>query len=127
MKRRKPVAAWLGLTIITLGVYFLVWYYKIHKELAELDRRRTVPTTGSLLVMLLLGWTVVAPVISLLNTGKFIRQAQRSAGLPETCSPGVGTLLMFLCGVGVLYYQNQLNLIIDRYQAPAGTQIPLYA
>ncbi|HEY4460190.1 MAG TPA: DUF4234 domain-containing protein [Pseudonocardiaceae bacterium] len=64
---------WLGLTIITLGIYHLVWYFKIHKELADFDRRRTIPTTGS------------------------------------------------------PYYQNQLNLIIDRYQAPEGTQIPLYA
>ncbi|HEY4017250.1 MAG TPA: DUF4234 domain-containing protein [Pseudonocardiaceae bacterium] len=127
MKHRNPVAVWIGLTIITLGIYHLVWYFKIHKELAEFDRRRTIPTAGSVMVLIFLGWTVVAPLISYANTGKFIRKAQRSAGLPETCSPAAGTLLMLVFGVGTLYYQNQLNLIIDRYQAPEGTQIPLYA
>lgn len=127
MKRRNPVAVWIGLTIITLGIYHLVWYFKIHKELAEFDRRRTIPTSGSVMVLIFLGWTVVAPLISYANTGKFIRQAQRSAGLPETCSPAAGTLLMIVFGLGSLYYQNQLNLIVDRYQAPEGTQIPLYA
>jgi paraquat-inducible protein B len=31
MKRRNPIAIWLVLPLITLGIYHLVWYYKIHK------------------------------------------------------------------------------------------------
>jgi Domain of unknown function (DUF4234) len=30
MKRRNPLGVWLGLPLITLGIYVFVWYYKIH-------------------------------------------------------------------------------------------------
>lgn len=126
MKRRNPVAAWLGLPLITLGIYHLVWYYKIHREMAEFDRRRAVPTVGPMLVLLLLSWTVIAPLISYYNTGNRIRQAQRAAGLVPTCSGGIGLLLMFVFGLGTLYYQDGLNKIVNAYGVPEGTQIPLH-
>lgn len=31
-KKRKPLGV-LGLSFITLGIYFLVWYYKINDEM----------------------------------------------------------------------------------------------
>ncbi|MDL9946930.1 DUF4234 domain-containing protein [Gordonia sp. ABSL11-1] len=64
MKRRNPFAVWLGLPLITLGIYYFVWYYKIHKEMAEFDRRRQIPVVGPMLVLVLLSWTVIAPLIS---------------------------------------------------------------
>jgi hypothetical protein len=42
-------------------------------------------------------------------------------------SPGLGLFLMFVFGLGTLYYQIQLNKIVDMYRAPQGSQIPLYA
>ena len=87
MKRRNPFAVWLGLPLVTLGIYSFVWYYKIHKEMAEFDRRRPISATGPLLVMIFLGWTVISPLISYHNTGGRIRNAQRAAGLTPTCSP----------------------------------------
>lgn len=126
MKRRNPVAAWLGLPLITLGIYHLVWYYKIHKEMGEFDRRRNVPTAGPMLVLLLLGWTFVAPLVSYFNCGNRIRNAQRAAGLIPSCSGLVGLLLMFVFGLGTLYYQAELNKVVDRYQVPEGNQISLY-
>jgi len=126
MKRRNPVAAWLGLPLITLGIYHLVWYYKIHKEMGEFDRRRNVPTAGPMLVLLLLSWTVIAPLVSYFNCGNRIRNAQRAAGFNPSCSAPVGLLLMFVFGLGTLYYQAELNKVVDRYQVAEGTQIPLY-
>jgi hypothetical protein len=128
MKLRNPAAAWL-LPMITLGIYHLVWYYKIHSEMGQFDRRRAIPAAGPMLVLLFLGWTFIAPCISYFNCGKRIANAQRAAGLPVTCSPGVGLLLMFCFGLGTLYYQSELNKVTDSYgpTTPAGTQIPLYA
>lgn len=127
MKERNPVAVWIGLPLITLGIYSYVWYYKIHKEMAMFDRRRVVPVAGPLLVMLLLGWLVIPAWISFYNTGKRIATAQRAAGMPASCNPLVGVLLTFVFGLGVLYYQAELNKITDSYQpAPEGTQVPLY-
>jgi hypothetical protein len=33
-KKRNPLGV-LGLTFLTLGVYFVVWYYKINDELRQ--------------------------------------------------------------------------------------------
>ena len=127
MKRRNPLAIWLGLPLITLGIYALVWYYKIHKEMAEFDRRRSVPVTGPMLVLLFLGWTVIAPIVSFHNAGARVRAAQRSAGLAATCSPTLAWLLLFIFGLNTLYLQVELNKIVDRYAgAPTGTQVPLF-
>jgi Domain of unknown function (DUF4234) len=128
MKRRNPLAAWLGLPLITFGIYHYVWYYKIHHEMGEFDRRRSIPATGPVLVLLFLWWTVIAPYVSYYACGKRIANAQRAAGMPVTCSPGVGVLLMILFGLGVAYYQAELNRIIDAY-GPAtspGMSVPLY-
>lgn len=127
MKRRNPLAAWLGLPLITLGIYHLVWYYKIHREMAEFDRRRAVPIAGPMLVLLFLGWTFIAPIISYNNAGKRVRDAQRSAGLVPTCSPALSWLLWFAFGLNTLYLQVELNKVIDKYgSTAAGMQVPLY-
>jgi hypothetical protein len=126
MKNRHPVLVWLLWPFLTLGIYHLVWYYKIHKEMAEFDRRRSVPVAGPMLVLLFLSWTFIAPMVSYYNCGTRIRNAQRSAGLPQTCSPVAGMLLMLVFGVGVLYYQLELDKICDKYQVPEGQQLPLY-
>ncbi|GHF45647.1 hypothetical protein FHX82_001692 [Amycolatopsis bartoniae] len=127
MKERNPVLVWLLWPLLTLGIYSLVWYYKIHKEMAEFDRRRAVPVAGPVLVLLFLSWTLIAPLVSYYNTGNRIRNAQRAAGLPETCSAVGGMLLMLVFGVGVVYYQSELNKICAAYGVPAGQQIPLHA
>ena len=125
MKRRNPVGAWLGLPLITFGVYHLVWYYKIHREMAEFDRRRHVPVAGPMLVLLLLSWTLIAPLVSYFNTGNRIAAAQRAAGLPVSCSAVIGLLLCFFFGLQTLYYQVEINKVVDSYGAPEGTVVGL--
>jgi hypothetical protein len=126
MKLRNPVAAWIGLPLITFGIYHYVWYYKIHREMAEFDRRRNVPTAGPMLVILLLSWTIIAPLVSYYNTGNRIRNAQRAAGMNPSASGLIGLLLMFVFGLGILYYQLELNKITHSYNVAEGTQIPLW-
>ena len=128
MKRRGPVAVWLGLPLITLGIYHLVWYYKIHHELQEFDRRRHLSPAGSTLVLLFLGWTVIAPLVSYYNTGKAIGHAQRAAGLPVTCSAGASCWLALLFGLNIWYMQRQLNLVVQVYpDTQPGSTVPLAA
>jgi hypothetical protein len=129
MKRRGPVLVWLLWPFLTLGIYHLAWYYKIHNELKRYDRSQVnLSPVGSMLVMLLLGWTVVAPLISYYNTGEAIAKAQRRAGLPVTCSPIASMLLWFVFGLNVFYIQRQLNLIVDEYPgAQHGEDVPLPA
>ncbi|MFB9259838.1 DUF4234 domain-containing protein [Dietzia aerolata] len=126
-KERNPIITWLVFPIITLGIYVYVWYYKIHKEMAEFDRRRQAPVAGPVLVLFFLGWTVIAPLVSFYNTGQRIQNAQRASGLQPTCSPILSCLLTFVFGLNILYMQSELNKIVDRYPgAPEGAQVPLY-
>jgi hypothetical protein len=125
MKERSVFGVWLGLPLITLGIYSLVWYYKIHREMADFDPRRSVPVAGPMLVLLFLGWTGIAPLISFYNTGRRIADAQRAAGIQVTCNPVLGLLLCFVFGLQVLYYQGELNKIVDAFGARAGTEVVL--
>jgi hypothetical protein len=129
MKQRNPLGVWIGLPLITLGIYHFVWYYKIHREMRDFDRRRPFPTVGPVLVLLLLSWTVIAPLISYYRTGNRIAESQRAAGLPVSCVPVLGMLLLLVFGLGTLYFQIELNKVVDRYggkATPPGTTVPLY-
>ncbi|MBW8482475.1 DUF4234 domain-containing protein [Actinomadura parmotrematis] len=126
MKRRNPFAAWLGLPLITFGIYGLVWFYKVHAELFAYDRRTGDAATNALLSMIL-GFVTLGiwPLVMYVKLAGRIAQAQRAAGLVPSCSGGLGFLLGIF-GFGVLYYQIELNKVIDRYRGVvAGMQVPL--
>jgi hypothetical protein len=128
MKRRNPFAVWLGLPIITLGIYGIVWYVKVHSELERFDSRRNVGTTGAVL-SIFFGWLTLGiwNLVVWVKLAGHISNAQRAAGLNPTCNGGIGFLLAIF-GFGTLYYQLELNKVVDRYgDTPPGTQVPLAA
>ncbi|RSN69176.1 DUF4234 domain-containing protein [Actinomadura sp. WAC 06369] len=128
MKRRNPLGAWLGLPIITFGIYGLVWFFKVHSELYRYDRRVGDSAMNALLSMLFGFLTFgIWPLVMWVKLGGRIAQAQRAAGLAPSCSGGIGFLLG-LIGFGVLYYQIQLNKVVDRYGGtPPQQQVSLVA
>ena len=116
MKRRNVMSTWLLLPVITLGVYVLVWYYFIHDELRRFDPRLRINPVGSLLVLIFSGILFGIPaLVSIYNTGKRIADAQRAAGLAPTCSGLLGVVLTFVFGLSLLYYQFELNKVVDQY------------
>jgi hypothetical protein len=124
-KRRNPFAVWLGLPLITLGVYCFVWVYKTNRELTEYDRRIRVNPTMSVLAFLI-GWLlIVPPFVAAWRLGERARSAQHAAGVPET-NPAVA-FIIFLIGGGPLFLQLEINRVWDRYPgAVEGQQVPLY-
>ena len=104
-KDRSPAMV-LFLSIITLGIYFLVWYYKINNEIRQHDPSITVKP----------GWSVVAMCIPICNlvsgysTAARIRQMQLDEGATQTISPIVALLLQIFIGIGFpLYLASQLR------------------
>jgi hypothetical protein len=126
MKRRHPWGVY-GLMWLTLGIYYFVWWYKIHNELAQYDLRQHIKPLTSFLAVFIGGAIIFPPWISTATAGGRISRAQRAAGLQATCSGGLGLLLFFVFGFVMVYYQSQLNRVVDQYQTTEGTRVPLYA
>jgi hypothetical protein len=113
-KRRNVAAVWLLLPIVTLGIYPLVWYYKVNREVKEYDSEIKVSPAKAVLTLMFGICLIVPPFISIYNTGKRIAQAQRTAGLDSQVNPVVGLILVFVAGLHTLYYQGALNQIWAR-------------
>jgi hypothetical protein len=124
MKHRSPVCVWL-LAIITLGIYGLVYWYKIHTELAEFDQRRHLSPGFEVMSIVLLGWTLVLPLMSIGSLAGKVRNAQNAAGLARSCSGLAGILFAFLFGTHLIYYQAKLNGITRANEAASGDRIAL--
>jgi hypothetical protein len=123
-KRRNPFAVWLGLPLLTLGIYVLVWYYKTNAETQFSPRVKVNPALALLTVVLGGPW-IIPSLVSFWRTGERICEAQRAAGLKPTCSPGLGMCLSFI-GFAPLYYQIQMNKVVDSYPgALAGDRVPV--
>lgn len=125
MKRRSPGKVYLA-GLATLGVYWIYWYYKISRELRDFDDRVNVWPGRAAWAFGLLP-LVIPNMLTFYRTGRRIEHAQRTAGLPQSCDPLTGLLLWITGGIGVFYYQGELNKIIDRYGAPTETEIFHYA
>jgi hypothetical protein len=116
-KTRNPWGVWL-LSLVTLGIYGIVWYYKVNRETRDYDAR-VVVNPGMAVVAIVFGWIIIIPpFVSIYNTGRRIAQAQEAAGAQVTCVPIIGLLLTFLWSTQTVYYQSQINKVWDRHGNP---------
>src|SRR4051795_6791579 len=104
-KRRNIFAVWLGLPIITLGIYSFVWYYKVNREARDMG----VESNPANSVLALIPGVVlfyIPPLVSIYRTGGRIAEMQRRAGLAPTCNGGIGLFLIFLLRPLAPHYQG---------------------
>jgi Domain of unknown function (DUF4234) len=112
-KLRNPLGV-VGLSIITIGIYYVFWWYFINREMRDFGRARNTDlgqSPGSSVLALTLGALIIVPaLVTLWRTSDRIQRSQETAGVP---SPAIGPLifvLLLLIGpVGVWYAQNELN------------------
>ena len=76
------------LTVVTLGIYAIVWYYMINRELRDFGRAtgdaelaQSNPTM-SLLAVTLGGLVIIPAIVSYIGTTKRIQRAQDQVGEP---------------------------------------------
>jgi len=120
--KRNPLGV-LGLSFITLGVYFFVWYYKINDELRRAQHDQTISPMRSLMAMIF-GWLlIVPPFIAMYNTAKHVQGMETRLGVTQTVEPALAIVLMFLFSLGNgIYIQEHLN---RGWDAAAGrTEVP---
>src|SRR6187401_2785844 len=86
--KRNPLGV-LGLSIITLGIYFLVWYYKVNVEIQRMENDQTMSPTRSLMAMLF-GWIIIVPpFIAMYNTAKHIQQIELRDSIQPVIEPAL--------------------------------------
>jgi hypothetical protein len=108
-KKRNPLGV-LGLSFLTLGVYFFVWYYKINDELRRAENDEGISPTRSLMAMIF-GWLIIVPpFIAMYNTAKHVQSVEGRRGVGQTVEPALTVVLMFLFSFGNgIYVQEHLN------------------
>ena len=117
-KTRNIWLVWLVWPLITLGIYHLVWYYKINREARDFDEKIDVEPTLSLLAVAI-GWIIIVPpFVSIYRTGERIGQMQEDAGMDRSCNGWIGLVLSFFLSLHALYYQSELNRIWARLGEP---------
>lgn len=115
-KTRNILLVWLVWPLVTLGIYHLVWYFKVNREARDFDERIDVRPGMAVLALTLGALVIVPPFISVYNTGERIARMQRTAGMQPTCNPWIGIVLMFILGLYPLYYQQEMNRIWAQYE-----------
>jgi hypothetical protein len=119
LKIRSPFGVWV-LTIVTFGIYGLVWYAKTAAQIQAVnpDNPKNVTPT-SLVVWMIFGWITlfIVPIINWFKLCASIQEEQKAAGLNPTFSTGLATLLCFLAGTNVCYIQSQQNLVVGAVKA----------
>ena len=129
-KIRNPLGV-VGLSLITLGIYAIFWYYFTQKELAEMGRARNTAELGdspgtSVLAVTLGALIIVPPFVSIYHAAQRQRAAQRLVGGQEGMEPGLLLLIwIFIAPIAWYIYQSDQNGILQAQGggAPAQPQV----
>lgn len=121
VKVRSPWAVAL-LPIITLGIYHLVWWYKINKELKAYGEAKGFDLgqnpTNSLLALFPGGLIIVPALISYWNGTKRVQGASKLAG-KEPVNGWIALILYLLLAPGFwAYLQVSLNHVWEAEAEP---------
>jgi hypothetical protein len=121
------------LCVITLGIYLVVWWYKINREMADLGRKHNTDELGTnpMLSALALfpGSLLIVPAVwTTITTYQRMKRAQQLVGIPETNqgNPWIyGVSYVAISVVAYGYLQNELNKIWSAaVPAPVAAQPP---
>lgn len=128
VKVRSPWAVAL-LPIVTLGIYHLVWWYKINKELKAYGEAKGYDLgqnpTNSLLALVPGFLVIVPPLVTYYRGTQRVQGAAKIAGR-EPVSGWITLILYLLLAPGMWFYlQSSLNQVWEQEaEALPGQAIP---
>jgi hypothetical protein len=129
VKVRSPWAVAL-LPIVTLGIYHLVWWYRINRELRDYGRARGYDLgqepTNSLLALFPGGLIIVPAIVTYWRGTKRVQGAAKIAG-KEPVNGWIALILYLVVSIGFwAYLQWSLNQVweAEAEQLPGGTAPP---
>ena len=123
-KKRDPWGVF-GLTLITLGIYGIFWWYYVNKEMVELGRAKGTDELGdnpgtSVLALVPGCLIIVPPFVSFYRGVQRMQAAARLTGV-EPANGWIALLFFLLIGLAFApYLQSCLNKVWDAQAGPAG-------
>lgn len=111
--KRNPLGV-LGLSIITIGIYFFYWYYKINDEIRLIERDDTIGPARSLMAMLF-GWLIIVPpFIAMWNTANHVQKLEGRLDIQQRLEPAITLVIMLVFWLANgAYVQDHLNRAWD--------------
>ena len=122
--KRNPLGV-LGLSIITIGIYYFVWYYKINDEIRRVEKDDSISPLRSLMAMIF-GWIIIVPpFLAMWNTAKHVQALEQRLGVKQTVEPALTIVIMLVFSPAVgTYVQAHLNSGWDAALSPAVPAMP---
>jgi hypothetical protein len=127
-KIRNPLGT-VALSIITIGIYYIFWWYFINREMRDLGRSRNTDlgqSPGNSVLAITLGALIIVPaLVTLWTTSGRIERSQEAVGIDRRVSGPIVFILLLLIGpVGIWYAQSELNKVWEADRSHAGGGLP---
>lgn len=124
--KQQSIWAWLGLTLITFGIYNLFWYYRVNREMKEVGGALGNAELGASSpgMSVFSQFIPIANLVSIHRTGRRLQQVQIASGRPGDYNMVVHWILILFTGLWPMYLQSVLNDVWGSAQgaaAPAPT------
>jgi hypothetical protein len=118
--KRQPLGV-LGLSIITIGIYFFYWFYKVNEEIKRFTGDQTISPGRSLAAVIPGFLLIVPPFIAYYNTANHVMQIEQRRGVTSQISPALVVVLGIVFSFAIPpYVQEHLNRVWDAASgAPA--------
>jgi hypothetical protein len=116
-KIRNPLGV-VALSIVTLGIYAIFWYYFVNKEMAAVGKARNSDELGdspgtSVLAVTLGALLIVPAFVSLYNAWKRLNSGERLTEL-SGMEAGLGLILwIFIAPVAQYIFQSSWNKVLE--------------
>jgi hypothetical protein len=126
-KIRNPLGV-VGLSIITIGIYYFFWWYFINREMRDLGQARNRDLgqnpTNSVLAISLGALIIVPAIVTMWTTSRRIESSQETVGLDQRASgPIFFILLLLIWPVGLWYAQHELNKVWEAQPEGNGASL----
>lgn len=123
--KRNPLGV-LGLSFITIGIYFVYWFYKVNDEILRFTKDETISPARSTVAVFPGGLIIIPAVIAVYNTGLHIQKIEEQRGLQGLISPALVAVLAVIFSIAIgPYAQEHLNRVWDSAAMPgAGAGVP---
>jgi hypothetical protein len=120
MPSNRNIAIWYLISIVTLGIGAIVWYYTLNADAKKLARNKAWSPALSVLAITLGSLLIVPLLVSQWRTWTRVREATGADGM----SAGIQFCLTFIPIVNLAYFgylQHKLNAAVGAPEAaPAG-------